>query len=473
MEQTKEKKQIRGENPLGYKSIPKLLAGFAIPSIIAMVVSSLYNVVDQIFIGQKVGYLGNAATNVSFPLVTICMAVSLTIGIGTAARFSLYLGQGREKDAAKTVGNGICMMILFGALYGIILSVLYRPLLEAFGATENILPYAITYTRITAIGMPFVVIMNGMSHAARADGSPMYSMITMLLGAVINTILDPVFIFVLDMGVAGAAWATVIGQVASGIFAVLYVRRFKRIRLSKDCMRITLRQMGRTAMMGMSNGLTQVAITFVQVVLNRSLVHYGALSEFGPDIPLAASGVVMKVNAIILSVIIGLVQGMQPIIGFNYGAGKYKRVKSTYKTAILCELVITGIGFAVFQLFPEQVLSIFGSGEEKELYYRFAVMFMRIFLITMPFVGIHIISSNFFSAIGKPIKGTILSLTRQVFFFIPLTLILPVFFGINGLMFAAPVSDTLSFLTVMVFITHEMRQINVKVRARIKSGTET
>lgn len=453
------------ENPLGYKSIRKLLAGFAIPSIIAMVISSLYNIVDQIFIGQDVGYLGNAATNVAFPLTTICMAITLTIGIGTAARYSLYLGQKNESDAAKTVGNGLCMMVLFGTLYMIVILIFNEPLMKAFGATDNILAYALQYTGITAFGMPFLVIMNGMSNIARADGSPLYSMTSMLIGAIINTILDPIFIFGLKMGVAGAALATVIGQIISCIYALFYIRKLKRIKLKKSDTKLVPKQMAITASMGMSNGLTQVSITLLQVVLNRSLVYYGASSQYGSDIPLASSGIVMKVNAIVLAVIIGIVQGMQPIIGFNYGAKKYDRVKETYNLAILCELIITVISFIIFQFFTAQVLSVFGSGENEELYYEFGIRFMKTFLFLLPLGGIQIISSNMFSAIGKPLKGTILALTRQVFFLIPLMLILPLFMGIDGIMYAAPVSDMMSFITVLIFVIIEMKQMK-----KIESG---
>jgi len=258
MEQTK--------NPLGYERIGKLLRNFAIPSIIAMLVSSLYNVVDQIFIGQGVGFRGNAATNVAFPITTICMAITLTIGIGSSARFSLYLGKKQEEEAAKVVGNGVCMMLLFGTLYAVIVELFLPKLLWAFGATPEVYDYALTYSRITSIGIPFLVMMNGMSNLARADGSPMYSMTSMIIGAVINTILDPIFIFIFKWEVAGAAWATVIGQVASFISAILYLRRFKRITMKREYYRLSWAQMGRTASMGMSNGLTQLAITLVQVV---------------------------------------------------------------------------------------------------------------------------------------------------------------------------------------------------------------
>ena len=450
--------ETQNKNPLGYEGIPALLRKFAVPSIIAMLVSSLYNVVDQIFIGRGVGMLGNGATNAAFPLTTICMAITLTIGIGTASRFSLYLGKGEEERAAETVGCGICMMLGFGIIYAIVIEIFLKDMLVAFGATKDVLPYAIDYTRITAIGMPFIVIMNGMSNLARADGSPRYSMTTMIIGAVINTILDPIMISGMSLGVAGAAWATVIGQVISCVYALMYLKHLKRIKLLRSHLRVSLREMFTTATMGMSNGLTQVAITFVQIVMNRSLVKYGAMSVYGENIPLAASGIVMKVNSIVLAVIIGITQGMQPIVGFNYGARQYDRVRQVYKLAIKCELAITIVAFAVFQLFPQQVLSIFGTDKgDQTLYFEFAAKFMRTFLMLLPLTGIQMISSNFFAAIGKPIKGAVLSLTRQVIFLIPLVLILSHFFGLTGIMAAAPISDLTAFILVMLFIVREMK----------------
>lgn len=446
---------VQTENPLGYENIGKLIRSFAIPSIIAMLVSSLYNVVDQIFIGQGVGYLGNAATNVAFPFTTICMAITLTIGIGSAARFSLYLGQKEETEAAKVVGAGFCMMLLFGVCYAVIGEFFMRPLLWTFGATKEVFPYVLSYSRITMIGMPFLVIMNGLSNLARADGSPMYSMTTMIIGAVLNIVLDPIFIFGFQWGVAGAAWATVIGQLVSCLFAGRYLWHFKRIILKKEYFRFSFSQAGKTIVMGMSNGLTQIAITVVQIVMNRSLIHYGALSIYGTDIPLAASGVVMKVNSIVFAVFIGLNQGMQPIVGFNYGAKLYSRVKKTYFTVIKVILAIALPALFVFQVFPDRVLLIFGK--ENKLYMEFAVMFMRTFLLFLPLGGVQMLSSNFFAAIGKPVRGAVLSLTRQVFFLIPLMLILPLFFGIKGVLYAAPGADLLAFLVVCFFILMEMR----------------
>ncbi len=445
------------ENPLGYKSIPALLRGFAIPSIIAMLVSSLYNIVDQVFIGQGVGYLGNAATNVSYPLSTICLAIALLIGIGSASRFSLYLGAGEKDKAARVIGNGIMMMIVFGVIYAVLVEIFMRPLLSAFGATSEIMPYAETYSRIIALGMPFLIITNGMSNFARADGSPRYSMVCMLIGAIINTILDPVFIFICHWGVAGAAWATIIGQFFSFLFAILYVRKFKQIKLKREDIYLNIKESLQTASLGMSNSLNQVAITFVQIVLNNSLTYYGASSAYGQEIPLAACGIVMKTNAILLAVIIGISQGSQPIIGFNYGARKYCRVRNIYKLAITCNLVISAIGFILFQFFPRQIISLFGTGDTA--YFEFSIRFMRIFLFMVIVNGVQLLSSNFFSAIGKPVKGLLLSMTRQVIFLIPLVLILPVFMGLDGILYAGPVADGAAFVVTVVMILREMKKI--------------
>lgn len=445
------------KNPLGYESLPKLLRGYAIPSIVAMLVSSLYNIVDQIFIGQGVGYLGNAATNVSYPLTTICLAIALLIGVGSASGFSLSLGAGDKKKAGYFVGNAISMMVILGVVYLGVILIFLDPLLKTFGATEEIMPYAKSYTSITAFGMPLLIITNTMSNLIRADGRPKYSMACMVIGAIVNTILDPIFIFILDLGVAGAAYATVIGQFFSFLMAALYIRKFQHITLAKEHLRLRRAQCGQIATLGMSSSLNQVAITFVQIVLNNSLTYYGAKSIYGQEIPLAACGIVMKTNAILLSVIIGISQASQPIIGFNYGAKNYPRVRGIYHLAIKCVLVISAFGFILFQCFPRQVISIFGSGDD--LYFEFAVRFMRIFLFMVIVNGVQMISSNFFSAIGKPLKGTLLSLTRQVLFLIPLLLVLPYFMGIDGILFAAPCADTVAFLTSVFLISREFRKI--------------
>lgn len=298
-----------GRNPLGYERLPRLLKSYAVPSIIAMLVSSLYNIVDQIFIGQGVGYLGNAATNVSFPLTTICMAIALLIGIGSAAGFSLELGADNPDKAARYVGNAVSMQVILGVIYVIIIQTFLPLLLNAFGATPDVMPYAVSYTRITAFGMPLLIVTNGLSNLARADGSPKYSMSCMLLGAIINTILDPVFIFVFEMGVAGAALATVIGQFFSFLMAAAYLRRFSHVTVRREYFVPELAVWREIATLGMSNSLNQVALTLVQIVINNSLTYYGARSVYGSEVALAACGIVMKTNAILLSIIIGPVPG--------------------------------------------------------------------------------------------------------------------------------------------------------------------
>ena len=451
-------------NPLGYEKIPVLLRRFAIPSIIAMVVSSLYNIVDQIFIGQGVGYLGNAATNVAYPLTTICLSIALLIGIGGASRFSLSLGAGDKDAAQRAAGTAISMLAAAGVVYAVLIEIFLTPLMLAFGATGEVLPYAESYTRITALGMPFLILTNGLSNLARADGSPRFSMTCMLLGAVINTILDPLFIFTFGMGIAGAAWATVIGQVASCVMAASYIPRFQHIRLTRQSFGIPLREAGRIASLGMSNSLNQLAITLVQIVLNNSLTYYGAMTVYGSDIPLASCGIVMKTNAILIGIIVGLSQGSQPIIGFNYGARQMDRVWATYRLAITCNLLISAVGFVLFQFFPHQLISLFGTGSPE--YFEFAVRFMRTFLFMVIVNGVQILSSNFFTAIGKAPRGVFLSLTRQVLFLIPLTLILPLFWGLDGILYAAPIADGAAFVVTTAFMLRFYRQTKREAGSR-------
>ncbi len=441
---------VSGRNPLGYEKIPVLLRRYAIPSIIAMVVSSLYNIVDQIFIGQGVGYLGNAATNVAYPLTTICLSIALLIGIGGASRFSLSLGAGDDKSARRAAGTAVAMLAAGGVLYAVLIELFLTPLMLAFGATGEVLPYAQEYTRITAIGMPFLILTNGVSNLARADGSPRFSMACMLLGAVINTILDPLFIFAFQLGIGGAAWATVIGQMASCAMALSYLPRFRQVRLTRRSFRIPPREALRIASLGMSNSLNQLALTLVQIVLNNSLTYYGALTVYGSDVPLASCGIVMKTNAILIGVIIGLSQGSQPIIGFNYGAKQLPRVWGTYRLAVTCSLVISVAGWLLFQLCPQQIISLFGTGSPE--YFEFAVCFMRTYLFMVPVNGVQILSSNFFTAIGKAPRGVFLSLTRQVLFLIPLILILPLFLGLDGILYAAPIADAVAFAVTVVFM---------------------
>lgn len=445
------------ENILGIEKPSKLLRSFAIPSIISMLVSSLYNIVDQIFIGQGVGYLGNAATNVAFPLTTITLAISLLIGIGSASRFSLYLGAKENDKARHVIGNGIMAMLISSVIYVVLVFLFLTPLMRAFGATDRILPYALQYTSITTLGAPFLIGTNVLSNMIRADGSPKYSMACMLVGAAMNTILDPIFIFIFGMGVAGAAWATVIGQVGSFVVGAIYLKNFKHVQLERKDFRFSLYQTLETAAIGISASINQCAILVVQIVLNNSLVYYGQFSVYGQDIPLAACGIVMKVNSILMAVIIGISQGTQPIVGFNYGAKSYERVRQTLRLSLSYGLAVSIIGWACFQLFTAPILSLFGTGDP--LYFEFAIHFMKIFLSLTCVISIQIISSGYFSAVGKPLKGMVLSLTRQVLFFIPLVLILPHFLGLDGIMYSAPVADGVAFVVSLIFVLREWKHL--------------
>lgn len=399
--------------------------------------------------------MGNAATNVSYPLSTICFAISLLLGIGSTSRFSIYLGKKKPEWAARLVGNGVVLMLGAGVLYLAAGEIFLTPLLRVFGATGAVMPFARAYSEIILLGMPFLILTNGISNLIRADGSPRYSMLFMVAGAILNTILDPVFIFGLDWGVFGAALATILGQFLSFILAARYLRHFRTIVLTKECFRLAPRDNLRTIYMGISSCINQAAITLVQIVLNNSLTYYGAQSIYGEDIPLAACGIVMKTNAILLSVIVGISQGVQPIIGFHFGAGKYDRVRQAYLLAIKWNFVVSAVGFCLFQFFPAPIIALFGDGEP--LYFEFAVLFMRTFLFMVLVNGVQMLSSNFFTAIGKALKGLLLSLTRQVFFLIPLIFLLPLRFGIFGVLLAGPIADFIAFVVSAVLVYKEFK----------------
>ena len=386
-------------NPLGYKKESTLLIGFAIPCIISMLVTALYNIVDQIFIGQGIGMLGNAATNIAFPLSTTCTAISLLLGIGSATNFSLHLGAGEKHESEKYAGNGIFLMAAFGILLFVVTSIFLTPMLKFFGATNDVLPYAKAYTRVTAFGFPFLIANTGMSKLILADGSPRYSMISMLIGAIVNTILDPLFIFVFDMGMTGAALATITGQIISFSISLRYMFHFKTINLDKSCFKLSLSHCRKIFILGASACFNQIAMTVVQIVMNNTLSHYGAQSVYGGDIPLACAGIITKVNMIFMSFVIGISQGTQPVIGFNYGAKKYARVRKTYLLALSAASFLSLIAFICFQAFPRQIITIFGNG--SELYFQFSERYFRIYMFLTIVNGIQPVTSNFFNSIGK------------------------------------------------------------------------
>ncbi len=445
------------QNPLATEKTGKLMAKFAIPCIISMLVNSLYNIVDQIFIGQGVGYLGNAATNVAFPLVTISMAFALLIGDGAAAFFSLKLGAGQRESAAKGVGSALTLLAAVGFVFFAAGISFLEPLLKLFGATAENLPYAMDYASIILIGLPFVSVSTGLNSLIRADGSPRFAMASMLSGAILNTILDPIFIFPLQMGVKGAAIATITGQVVGFVISIFYVKRFKSVHFQIKLLKPDFQASKTLVSFGVSSFITQMAITVVVIVMNNSLTYYGALSAYGADIPLAAQGIVMKVNQIVLSVMVGIAVGSQPIIGFNYGAKSFGRVRSTYRLAVTVACCFAAVAWGCFQLIPQHIVSIFG--QEDALYNDFAVKCFRIFLLFIVLNAFQTVSAIFFQAIGKPMRSALLSLSRQILFFIPAVLILPTIFGLDGALYAGPVADFLAFSLAVVFIVLEMRRL--------------
>ncbi|MCI5622993.1 MATE family efflux transporter [Anaerostipes sp.] len=447
--------QEKKNNPLGTEKISTLLLRFAIPSIIAMLVSALYNMVDQFFIGRSVGMLGNAATNVAFPLVMTCTAIALMCGIGGAANFNLSMGRGEKDKAAGFAGNAITMLFTLGILLCIITKIFLKPMMLLFGATTDVLNYSLIYTSITSFGFPFLILTTGGTNLVRADGSPRFSMICTITGAIINTVLDPLFIFVFHMGISGAAWATVIGQVISGLMVLGYLRQFHTVSLTKDTLIPKPENCKKIITLGMAPCFNQLAMMIVQIVMNNVLILYGASSVYGSDIPLACAGIIMKVNMIFFSVNIGISQGLQPIISFNYGAKRYHRVKEAYLKAIVSATTISTIAFLCFQMFPREIIGFFGS--ESEAYYQFAEKFFRIFLFCTFINGIQPITSNFFTAIGKANRGIFISLTRQIIFLLPLLIILPIFLGIDGIMFSAPIADAIAAVFAITFALRELR----------------
>ncbi len=413
---------------------------FAVPSIIAMLVGAIYNIVDQFFIGQSVGILGNSATNVAFPLTTMCVALALLFGIGGASAFNLSMGRGETEKAPYYIGSSAVALFSSGVILCAVTLLFLTPLLKAFGSPDDVLPYAQSYVRITALGFPFLILTTGGGHLIRADGSPQMTMICSLSGAIINTVLDAVFVMVLNMGMAGAALATIIGQIFSGCLVVWYLaRRFKTVPLRLHHLRPRLKALTRAASIGAGNCFNQLAMLVTQVVLNNSLTHYGALSAYGEAIPLAVAGIVMKVSQLCFGIIIGISQGSQPLESFNYGARNYDRVRRAYKLALTAGAVVGVVSFLLYQLLPRQILGLFGEGTEE--YFYFGVRFFRVFCFFSFANFMQPITSTFFTSLGKPIKGVFLSLTRQVIFLIPLILILPLFWGIDGILFAAPIAD--------------------------------
>ena len=444
-------------NPLSYKPIGNLLKSLAIPAIIANLVNALYNVVDQIFIGQGIGYLGNAATNIAFPITTMCLAVGLTLGIGGASNFNLELGKGYPEKSKHTAGTAASTLIIIGIILCIVVRIFLEPLMIGFGATDKILEYSMEYTGITSFGIPFLLFSIGVNPLVRADGNAKYSMIAIVIGAILNTILDPLFMFVYNLGIAGAAWATVISQIISALLLLIYFPKFKSVKFSLNDFIPQLHYLKRIISLGFASFIYQFSNMIVLVTTNNLLKIYGKNSIYGSDIPIAVFGIVMKINVIFIAIVLGLVQGAQPIFGFNYGAKNYHRVRETMRLLLKVTVSIATILFIIFQVFPKQIISLFGEGDK--LYFEFATKYMRIFLLFISLNSIQISIATFFPSIGKAIKGAIVSLTKQLIVLFPLLLTLPKFFGVEGVIYATPLTDLIAFTVAIIFLINEFKHM--------------
>ena len=387
------------KNPLESAPLGALILKYSLPAIASSLVNSIYNVVDQIFVGNSVGELGNAATNVVFPLVLIVVALAMTFGVGGASAFSLYLGSKEEQKAKSVAGTSLTLTLLTGVVLAVLTLLFLRPILTAFGGRGQTLEYAIEYTRIVAFGTPLAMLGTGASQLIRADGSPRYAMLSTTLGAVLNAVLDPILIFGFDLGMSGAAWATVIGQLVSSVLILRYFGRFQSVTLERRDYLPRKSSVLRILKIGIAAGAMQFASTVISVVMNNVLGYYGELSPYGRDIPLACVGIITKVAALFDGVSLGIAQSMQPIIGYNYGAGNYDRIKTAFRKV---GRIIAGISFAAFlcfQLFPHQITAIFGGGDA--MYFAFAARYFRIHLFCTFIVGPQLLCTQFFPSIGK------------------------------------------------------------------------
>lgn len=448
----------KNENPLGYAPIGKLIAKFALPAVVAMLVNSVYNIVDQIFIGQGVGYLGNAATTVAFPVVTVILAVSTLLGSGGSAYAAIKMGEKREDEAEKTLGNLFVLLLGMGVIVAVLGLVFLDPMLRVFGATDATMEYSRQYTSILLLGAPFNMIGIGLSNMARTDGNPSLSMYSILAGAILNTILDPIYIFVFHWGVAGAAVATVTSQIISAVVLIVYFVKKGNMRLKKKNFKLDKHLCTGMATLGLSSGITQIAATILQIVMNNSLVFYGDRSSVGGDVALSAMGIVSKISMILISAAVGIGIGSQPILGFNKGAGNLKRIRETYIKAAAAATVMSVGAWSICMLYPGLILKLFGSGDAT--FTEFAVKCLRIYMMGIFTAGFQVVSTFYFQATGQPVKASVLSTLRQIMLLIPMMLILPLVFGLDGVLYAGPVADIVSAVIVGVFMIHEIRILN-------------
>lgn len=440
---------------LGEGPIPQLLLKFSIPAIIGMMVTALYNVVDRIFVGQGVGSEALAGISISFPFMILMMAFGMLTGLGGTALISIRLGEQKKEEAEVILGNAISLLVGVSFTLSMIGLVFLDPLLKIFGASPEILPYAREYLRVILYGGVFGSISFGMNHMIRGEGNPRVAMFTMLLGAILNMILDPIFIFIFKWGIAGAAWATIISQAASAAWVISYYLRGKStLKILPANFKLRSAIVRRILAIGSAPFTLQVAASMVTIILNHSLRYYGG------DIAIAAMNVINSIVMLILMPIFGINQGAQPIIGYNYGARQFNRVKKTLTLAITGATGIVLLGFLMVQIFSVQLISLFNAKDTELI--RLGSHALRIFLAMLPIVGFQIVSSTYFQATGKPLQAMVLSLSRQVIFLAPAVLLLPRFFGFEGILYAGPISDFLASIVAGFWLFYELRHLDAR-----------
>ena len=453
------------ELDLGKEKISKLILTFSIPCVISMLINSIYNIVDQIFIGKGVGTLGNAATNVIFPLVIVFNAIAGLIGNGAAANLSLKLGEKKKEEAAKSIGQAISLTVIISILVSVIAYIFLPKLVYLFGCTSSVYNYAIDYGRIILIGAPFMIIYSSIASIIRADGAPKYSMVMLVVGAILNVILDPIFIFTFDMGVKGGALATIIGQFVSFIIAILYLPKIKTVKLTKESFKID-KNAWRILSLGVSSFITQATILVLFIFMNNVMTKLGALSKYGSDIPLSVYGVISKINSLYISTVIGTSIGVQPILGFNYGAGKKDRVKETIRKVLIINFIVGIIFNIVFLAFPKEIAGIFISKTDPsyDLFIEFAVLMCHSFLLLTFLNALEMTASIVIQSLGHVLKATLVSFIRQIILLIPISLILAFCFkkGIYGVLYAGCISDALCFIIALFILLMEYKKLNTE-----------
>ncbi len=451
---------------LGKDKINKLILSFSIPCVISMLINSIYNIVDQIFIGKGVGTLGNAATNVIFPLIIIFNAVAGLIGNGAAANLSLKLGEKNKKAAAKSIGQAVSLTIILSIVISGIAYIFLPQLVYLFGCTESVYKYAVDYGRIIVIGAPFMLIYSSFSSIIRADGSPKYSMIMLVIGAIINIILDPIFIFGFDMGVKGGALATIIGQIVSFVIAIIYLFKIKSVNVTRNDFKLD-KDVFRILALGISSFITQATILVLFIFMNNILTKLGANTKFGADIPLSVYGVISKINSLYISTVLGISIGSQPIIGFNYGAGNKSRVKETIRKVLIINFIIGIIFNLLFVLFPKQITGIFISSNDASynLFMEFAVLMCHSFLLVISLNALEMTTSIVIQSLGNVVKSTAVTFIRQIILLIPISLILAFVFnkGIYGVLYAGCIADALCFIITIFIIKSEYKKLGKEV----------